>query len=198
MIAVKEEDRDILRFLWVDDVKSAEPKVVKYTFMSRIWSHFEPLPVECNSTGISSHKREDPEVVSHMLCLLYVDDLSLNLEDIDKAYHKSRERMTQGRFNLRKWLTNSRHLVTKIQAMESQTEVSIKTERGNQFTEDDETFNRVMVGRLEERHVNTEQKVLVTNWNYFSDEFLFKFQTHVECTRNLTPTKRNVLRVIKF
>ena len=32
MIAVKEEDRDILRFLWVDDVKSAEPKVVKYTF----------------------------------------------------------------------------------------------------------------------------------------------------------------------
>ena len=32
MIAVKEEDRDIIRFLWVDDVKSAEPKVVKYTF----------------------------------------------------------------------------------------------------------------------------------------------------------------------
>ena len=29
VIAVKEEDRDVLRFLWVDDVTSAEPKIVK-------------------------------------------------------------------------------------------------------------------------------------------------------------------------
>ena len=27
MIAVKKEDRDVLRFLWVDDVNSAEPKI---------------------------------------------------------------------------------------------------------------------------------------------------------------------------
>ena len=101
--------------------------------------------------------------------------------------------MTKGGFNLHKWLTNSRHLMKKIQVVESQKEVNIQAERGNQFTEDDETFN---VGGLEERDVNTEQKVLSTYWNYFSDEFLFKFQTHVERARDLTPTKRNVLRVI--
>ena len=88
-----------------------------------------------------------------------MDDLSSSLEDIDKAYQlylKSRERMTQGGFYLCKWLINS--IMKKIQAMESQTEVSIKTERGNQFTEDDKTFNRVMVGRLEESGMSTPNR----------------------------------------
>ena len=53
-----------------------------------------------------------------------------------------------------------------------------------------------MVGGLEERDVNTEQKVLGTNWNYFTDEFLFKFQTQVGSAQGLMPTKRNVLRVV--
>ena len=84
----------------------------------------------------------------------------------------------------------------KINEMESQKEVSIQTEKGNQPIEDDETFNKVMVGGLEERDASTEQRVLGPNWNYFNDEFLFKFQTHVESARGLIPTKRNVLRVI--
>ena len=53
-----------------------------------------------------------------------------------------------------------------------------------------------MVGGLEVRDINTEQKVLGTNWNYVEDEFLFKFHTHVESVRGLNPTKRNVQRVI--
>ena len=32
MIAVNKEDRDALRFLWVDDVNLAEPKIVEYRF----------------------------------------------------------------------------------------------------------------------------------------------------------------------
>ena len=31
-MAVKKEDRDVLHFLWVDDVNSAEPKIVEYRF----------------------------------------------------------------------------------------------------------------------------------------------------------------------
>lgn len=74
--------------------------------------------------------------------------------------------------------------------MESQREFSIQTERVNRLDEDDETYNRIMVGSLEERDVNTEQKVLGTNWNYFTDEFLFKFQTQVESAQGQMPTKR--------
>jgi len=84
----------------------------------------------------------------------------------------------------------------KIKEMESQRELSMQTEKGNQLNEDDETYNRIMVGGLEERDVNTEQKVLGTNWNYFTEEFLFKFQPQVERAQGLMPTKRNILRVI--
>ena len=53
-----------------------------------------------------------------------------------------------------------------------------------------------MVGGIEERDVNTEQRVLGTNWNYFTDEFLSKFQPHVERAQGLLSTKQNILRVI--
>ena len=52
------------------------------------------------------------EFVNQMLCSLYVDDLSVSLVDVNKAYQlylESRESMAQEGFNLRKWLTNSRH-----------------------------------------------------------------------------------------
>lgn len=51
----------------------------------------------------------------------------------------------------------------KIKEMEFQREFSIQTEKGNQLDEDDETYHRIMVGDLEERDVNTEQKVPGTN-----------------------------------
>lgn len=104
--------------------------------------------------------------------------------------------MARGGLNLRKWLTNSRPLMEKIQAIESQRELSIQTEQGNQLVEDDETYNRIMVDGLEESDINTEQQVLGTNWNYITDEFQIKFQTHIESAQGLMPTKRNVLRVI--
>ena len=80
--------------------------------------------------------------------------------------------------------------------MESRRELSTQTEREKQLIEDDETYNRIMVGGLKEKDGNTEQKVLGTNWNYFTDEFLFKFHTHVESAQGLMPTKQNVLRVV--
>ena len=65
--------------------------------------------------------------------------------------------MAQGGFNLRKWLTNSRLLMEKMKEMESQRGLSIRTERGNQLNADDETYDRIIFGGLEERDVNIEQ-----------------------------------------
>ena len=168
MIAIKKEGKDVLRFLWEDDVNSAEPKIVEYRFAQVVFG-VTSSPFLLHATllkHITSYEREDPEFVNWMLRTLYVDDLSLHLEDVDKAYElylKSTERMAQGGFNLRKWLTNSRPLMEKIKEMESQREFSIQTERANQLDKDDETYNRIMVGGSEESYVNTEQKVLGTN-----------------------------------
>ena len=156
MIAIKKEGKDVLRFLWEDDVNSAEPKIVEYRFAQVVFG-VPSSPFLLNATllkHITSYEREDPEFVNWMLRSLYVDDLSLSLEDVDKAYElylKSRERMAEGGF---KWLTNSRPLMEKIKEMESQREFSIQTERANQLDEDDETYNRIMVSGLEERSGN--------------------------------------------
>ena len=136
---------------------------------------------------ITSHERKDPEFVNQMHRSFYVDDLSVSLEDVDKAYQlylKSRDRPTQSPY----WRRSSKK--------ESQRELSFRTEEGNRLDEDYETYSLIMAGGLEGRDVNTEKKVLGTNWNYVTDEFLFKFQTNVEGAQGLIPTKRNVLRVI--
>ena len=99
MIAVKEEDRDVLRFLWVDDVNSAGPNIVEYRF-ARVVFGVTSSPFLLNATlrnHIISYEKEDPEFVSQILRSLYVDDLSLSLADVDQAYQlylKSRENVS--------------------------------------------------------------------------------------------------------
>ena len=81
MIAVKKEDRDVLRFMWVDDVNSAEPKIVEYRFAGVVFG-VTSSPFLLNAAlfkHITSYEREDPEFINRMLRSLYVDDLSLSL-----------------------------------------------------------------------------------------------------------------------
>ena len=153
------------------------------SYSSCIWSHFQSLSFECNSPQAHHQLWKARPWIGQ-------SDASL------VGSLKSRDRMAHGELTLRKWLTNSRPLMEKIKEMESPREFSIQTEKGNQLDEDDETYHRIMVGDLEARDVNTEQKVPGTNWNYFTDQLLFKFQTHVESAQGLIPTKWNVLRVI--
>ena len=74
MIAVKKEDRDVLS---VDDVNSAEPKIVEYRF-ARVVFGVTSSPFLLNATRlkhITCYEREDPEFVNQMLRSLYLDDL---------------------------------------------------------------------------------------------------------------------------
>ena len=62
MTVVKEEDRDVLRFLWVGDVNSAEPKIVENRF-ARVVFGATSSPFLLKATllkYITSHEREDP------------------------------------------------------------------------------------------------------------------------------------------
>ena len=97
MIAVKEEYRGVLRFLWVDDVNLAEPKIVEYRF-ARVVFGVTSSTFLLNATlleNVTSHERDDPGFINQMLRSLLVDDLSLSLEDVDMVYQlyfKSRDR----------------------------------------------------------------------------------------------------------
>lgn len=70
MIAVKEEDRDALRFLWLDDVNLAEAKFAEYRFARIVFGvTSSPFPL---LKHITSYEVEDPKFVSQMLRSLYV------------------------------------------------------------------------------------------------------------------------------
>ena len=72
MTTVKEEDREVLRFLWVDDVNSAEPKIVEYRF-ARVVFGVTSSPFLLNATllrHITSYERENPKFVNQLLCFV--------------------------------------------------------------------------------------------------------------------------------
>lgn len=88
MVSVKESDRDVLRFLWVDDPFSPDPQVVTYRF-TRVVFGVTCSPFLLNATRrelIMRHEQEDPEFVELMLRSLYVDDLSVSVKDVETAY----------------------------------------------------------------------------------------------------------------
>ena len=69
-------------------MNSAKPKIVEYRFVQVVFG-VTLSPFLLNATllkDVTNYEKEDPEFVNQMLCLLYEDDLSISLEDVDKAY----------------------------------------------------------------------------------------------------------------
>ena len=112
MINVAAVHRDVLRFLWVDDVNKDDPQIVIYRFTRVVFGVTASLFL-LNGTikhHIERYSKEDPEFVQKFLSGIYVDDLSSEAENDDAAYElyiKSKQRLGEGGFNLRKFLSNS-------------------------------------------------------------------------------------------
>lgn len=112
-IEVDKRDRDCLRFLWCEDVHKPDSKIVVYRFC-RVVFGLNASPFLLNATlrhHISNYKDVDPEFVRKMIESFYVDNLVTGEKDAGDAfqlYEKSKPRMAEGGFKLRKWLTNDK------------------------------------------------------------------------------------------
>ena len=119
MVGVAEPDRDVLRFLWVDDPTSEVPRIVLKRF-NRVVFGVTSSPFLLNGTirhHVTSYESEDPQFVNEFLNSLYVDDFNGgkdNDSDAVELYSKARSRMRDGGFNLRKWISNSQKLMQWI------------------------------------------------------------------------------------
>ena len=111
MVQVAEPDRDVLRFLWVDDPNSDSPKVIVKRF-NRVVFGVTSSPFLLNGTvqhHIAKYATEDPQFAQDMLSSLYVDDFNGGKSNVSEAadlYRKTKSRMKDGNFNLRKWNSN--------------------------------------------------------------------------------------------
>ena len=78
MVGVAELDRDVLRFLWVDDPTSEAPKIVVKHF-NRVVFGVTSSPFLLNGTirhHVTNYESQDPQFVNEFLNSLCVDDFN--------------------------------------------------------------------------------------------------------------------------
>ena len=112
MISVGNQDRDVLRFLWVSDINEHPPTIEVLRF-ARITFGIACSPFLLNAT-IKHHLEtctgNSAEVVAKIARSLYVDDVvggARSEAEALKKYHEYRQLLSSGGFNLRKFLCNS-------------------------------------------------------------------------------------------
>lgn len=124
---------------------------------------------------------------------MYVDYFLSGAESVRKAIEicqDSKMIMNHGGFNLRKWKSNSKEV---IEAINSSMESELPTTEPS-LAQEDESYVKATTGprdNLGDKHV----KVLGTNWNTESDQFLFNFADLIDLARSLPVTKRSLLKL---
>ena len=121
----------------------------------------------------------------------YIDDIVTGSHSEEEPYqlYTGAKTLKSGAFNLRKFVTNSKSLQTKIDEEES-TPHNHAAEPSNP-----ETFTQATLGGTHGLR-DSEHKVLGVTWNVSSDQIVFSLTELAEQAKKLEPTKRNVISLI--
>ena len=203
MISIAPKDREVLRFLWLKDVFQEESEIIKLRF-TRVVFGVSPSPFLLNATiqhHIEKYQISHPEVVKILMQSIYVDDVILGAdteEDAYALYACSKEILSNGSFNLRKFVTNSSSLQKSIDAQET-TSTSTKTNKTVDnpvgVEESEDTYIESTLPVNHHSHPD-EQKVLGVCWNVLRDQLVFSLDGILETATRLDPTKRHVVSLI--
>ena len=193
-IEISLRDRDCLRFLWVNNVDSEHVDPVVYRFCRVVFGvHCSPFLLNATlQYHLDTFIEVDPEFVRMMKRSFYVDDLvsgEKTTQDAIQLHDKAQTRLALGGFKLRKWLTNSQELRTKI----AQCELRDEPDVNKQIANADESYAKEMLGVK----VGTKcEKVLGLSWNCDQDLFVFELTELAKRADGLPVTKRSILKVV--
>ena len=193
-VSIAPQDRDFLRFLWIDEITKDNPEIVIRRFIRVVFgvSSSTFLLNETISHHISSYKEVDPDFVEEVLKSLYVDDFASSVSSETEGfslYDKLKERFKEGGFNMRKWETNSNVLRKKIASAEESDSNKVR-----KVSEEDQSYSKSGLPQ-----VNPEEefpKVLGLAWNTKSDKLVFNFDGLTNYLTENSVTKRIVLSSI--
>ena len=116
MISIAEEDRDVLRFLWVENIGSELPRVQVLRF-TRVVFGISSSPFLLNATiryHMEGYKDRDPQFIEKFQRSIYVDDLTFGGDNDEEVFEREKSWLAEGAFNLRKFVTNSPQLQRRI------------------------------------------------------------------------------------
>ena len=106
-IKVDEKDRDLLRFIWVDDINTGMFMPVIYR-SNRVILGAGPSPFLLNATTkyhIEKYREKDPDFNDKMKNSFFVDDLVTGKDNVEEAfelYKKTQNPKAEGGFLMRK------------------------------------------------------------------------------------------------
>eukprot|EP00794_Sanderia_malayensis_P004267 gene4267-biopygen3471 len=190
-VEVEPDDRDCLRFLWVDNIEEKDPAVNVYRF-KRVVFGVNSSPFLLNAVlryHISLYQGRDPNLSEKLAKSFYVDDLvsgSKNVEEGRELFQNAKAYMRAGGFNLRKWKSNNPQLSKEFQ-------MDGKTLEKDSVSESDNSYAKEMLG-VEASDRKT--KVLGVAWDMDQDMIGFDFNRIIEGINESKVTKRLVLSTI--
>ena len=162
MISMAEKDRDVLRFLWFENVSLDQPKVIILRF-TRVAFGVSSSPFLLNATikhHVERFASSHPRLVKELLQSIYVDDVVFGAVDEESAYElyrDSKEMLKSGSFNLRKFSTNSPTLQEKIDKAEG---LSSEEHPAEQCGDLDETYAKSTLGGTQPVRAGEQRSVL--------------------------------------
>ena len=186
-VGIKEEDRDLLRFLYFEEGNEGEEKIVTYRFKKVCFGLVCSMTLLGNviREHLSKYISREPSLVKKIEQGLYVDDLSTGCENEEEGwdtYLRVRQIFKEGGFNIRKWKSNSKLLNERFERAENKGEM-----KGTAL--DDSTIASILLGQND----GDLEKVLGIDWDSDTDEFVSHLKNTCVEGLKMEKTKRNLL-----
>ena len=197
MISIAEEDRDVFRFLWLEDIDGELPRVQVLRF-TRVVFGVSSSPFLLNATiryHMDGYKDKDPQFVEKFQRSIYVDDITFGGDDeeVFELYEKAKSWLAEGSFNLRKFVTNSPELQQRIDEQEGNG--TVQTSTGDQKTAaEDLSYAKNTLG--DNHTVLSGLKVLGIQWEPTTDSLCFNIGRICDVAEKIAPTMRNIISVV--
>ncbi|KAL5514973.1 hypothetical protein EMCRGX_G000071 [Ephydatia muelleri] len=188
--------RDSLRFLWIDNIASSLPKIVMLRF-TRVVFGITSSPFLLNATlqlHLKKYEMEDPSFVNKFMHSIYVDDVAFggdSTNEVFELYLKTKSRLAEGGFNLRKFVSNDRGLQEKIERQEGLREMFTQ---GCTVAQDDNSFAKTSLSYQSDVNLG-EQRVLGICWNPVEDKLQFEVKEIAQLAKQFNPTKRTIVSI---
>ena len=198
MVSIAEEDRDCLRFLWVDNVSSPLPRVITLRF-ARVVFGVASSPFLLNATlrhHMECYRSSDPTFVDKFIRSIYVDDLTSGAATEEEALElsvKAVSRLAEVGFNLRKFVTNSQTLQKHLLSpnLQSTSTSAMTLSSSSTVAPDDESYTKNTLG--DKISVPECVKVLGIKWRPMDDQLVGDLSTLLSIISETKPTKRNII-----
>lgn len=178
MISLNENDRDVVRFLWIDklpeDLSQIQPKILRLTRVLFGVTSSPFLLAGVIKSHLEKYSYSYPETFKMLNESMYVDDLLAGSPNEEEAFKRSEEAklvMEEAGMTLRKWKSNSPSLEKRWE--NSKFEISLKE------ASQDKTVPLKVLGLIWDRH---------------KDIFKFDVTDLIQFIENSDKTKRTVIR----